>query len=199
MLKLIPPKMQGLEVSEVVMFHPTIFDNIKVVLEGAIYDQDFAGTIEIINRMDLLDLANYSRRFAVEFQLAAPGRSVHPVTATIRLDTTLADIAGEQLQQQSAEKIGCTICIDFCLRIVDMEREPALVVLGLQEIWGNRPLIVPTVSFRADEPYAKQTRTDYELKATLDFQRKIDEGNIEDIHELLEHCIQSLVHLDRYR
>lgn len=40
------------------MFDPTAFDNMKVVIEGAIYDLDLDGEISIIDRNDLLILQN---------------------------------------------------------------------------------------------------------------------------------------------
>ncbi|QNG61538.1 hypothetical protein H4O14_08705 [Bacillus sp. PAMC26568] len=38
------------------MFDPTAFDNLKVVLEGEIYDADLEGIIEVIKRKDIVDL-----------------------------------------------------------------------------------------------------------------------------------------------
>ncbi|UOK56770.1 hypothetical protein MGI18_18515 [Bacillus sp. OVS6] len=51
------------------MFDPTAFDNLKVVLEGAIYDADLGGFITVIGRKDLVDLAAMSRCYQNTFQL----------------------------------------------------------------------------------------------------------------------------------
>lgn len=51
------------------MFDPTVFDNLKTVLEGAVYDLDLEGVILVINRNDLVDLAHFSRTYKITFQL----------------------------------------------------------------------------------------------------------------------------------
>ena len=50
------------------MFDPTIFDNLKVVAEGAVYDLDLQGEILITNRIDQVDLATLSRYYAITFR-----------------------------------------------------------------------------------------------------------------------------------
>ena len=39
------------------MFDPTAYDNLKVILEGAVYDLDLSGELKIIERNDIVDLA----------------------------------------------------------------------------------------------------------------------------------------------
>ena len=51
------------------MFDPTAFENMKVVLEGAVYDRDFIGDILVINRDDIVNLANMSRTYKIEMEL----------------------------------------------------------------------------------------------------------------------------------
>ena len=51
------------------MFDPTAFENIKVVLEGAVYDLDLNGEIIIIDRNDLINTAKLSRKYELSFQL----------------------------------------------------------------------------------------------------------------------------------
>lgn len=50
--------------------HPTVFDNLKTVLEGSIYDFEIQGVLEVVSRDDLVDLANLTRTFrlGVEFE-----------------------------------------------------------------------------------------------------------------------------------
>ncbi|MDF0725751.1 hypothetical protein PY093_03360 [Cytobacillus sp. S13-E01] len=40
------------------MFDPTIFDNLKVVIEGEVYDLDLTGDFLVTNRSDSIDIAN---------------------------------------------------------------------------------------------------------------------------------------------
>ena len=48
------------------MFHPTVFDNIKIALENQIYDYDnLDGILVVTDRSDLLNLALMSREFSL--------------------------------------------------------------------------------------------------------------------------------------
>lgn len=98
------------------MFHPLVFDNIRVVLEGAVYDRDFEGAITITNRSDVMDMATFHRQFQIEFKLADQHEHTTAVRAEMQLRTQLADIAAEQLEQPLTDHIGCTICIHFSCR-----------------------------------------------------------------------------------
>lgn len=178
------------------MFHPTVFDNIKVVLEGAVYDCDFEGTITVVNRSDIVDLATFHRLFQIEFKLAGEGEGA--VVAQMQLRTTLADIASEQLEQPIIERIGCTICVHFQLIVTNPLADAATITAALNEIWGQRPHITQYIGARLDEHRLVWPPQHYENKVTLDFHRKIDEGNIEDIRSLVEHCIESLFALKKY-
>ncbi|MCI3923796.1 hypothetical protein MO973_26565 [Paenibacillus sp. TRM 82003] len=75
------------------MFDPTIFDNWKVVAEGAMYDLDREGELEVIGRSDVMDLASLSRSFAIGVR--RPGGSCR---AELRLSAGLIDFAGERYE-----------------------------------------------------------------------------------------------------
>lgn len=51
------------------MFDPTAFDNLKVVFEGAVYDLDLSGDIQILDRKDLFDFAHYDRCYQIRYSL----------------------------------------------------------------------------------------------------------------------------------
>lgn len=51
------------------MFDPTAFDNMKVVIEGALYDLDICGEIVITDRNDSFNMAKMSRTFDISFRL----------------------------------------------------------------------------------------------------------------------------------
>lgn len=76
------------------MYHPSVYDNLKVVLEGAIYDLDFSGEIEIVNRKDLLDHAIMERNYSVDFVVSTIGELMR---GNISLTSTLEDLAMEKL------------------------------------------------------------------------------------------------------
>lgn len=173
------------------MFHPLVFDNVKFVLEGAVYDRDLAGEIVVTNRCDNMDMAAFQRSFEIEFRL--PEEVGADVKARIQLKTSLQDIASEQLELQLVERIGCTICIHYYLTISDIYQEPPAIAGALNEIWGERPHITQTISTLWDEHKKWNWPPDrYENRVTLDFHRKIDEGNIEDLPSLVEYCVRSL-------
>ena len=76
------------------MFDPTAFDNMKVVIEGALYDLDLAGKIVIIDRNDIMNIAKMSRRFDVSFTLPEAR-----VTAMIEITSNLINLAAELLPE----------------------------------------------------------------------------------------------------
>ncbi|GIO03681.1 hypothetical protein NW801_16235 [Brevibacillus laterosporus] len=177
------------------MFHPIIYDNIKVVLEGAVYDHDLDGDILVINRVDAVDLAKFGRYFHIQFHLLSSKEdtSKHKVTAEIQLSTELADIASEQLEQTLAVPMGCRICIHFDVSMRDVRYESVQVIDLLNEIWGHRPHITQQVMFTVDEHQEfRWPPEQFQVRIKLDFHRKIDEGNIPDINEIVAYCIESL-------
>ncbi|MGC5325855.1 hypothetical protein [Brevibacillus sp. SYSU BS000544] len=180
------------------MFHPIVYDNIRVVLEGAVYDRDLDGEILVLSRADVVDLATFHRYFHIEFYL---GEEVDPdkkVTSQIQLKTSLADIASEQLEQSITDHIGCTICIHFTLHITDVVKDTEKITKILNDIWGHRPHITQEISTHLDEHKQLQwPPAVFKNRITLDFHRKIDEGNIEDMQGLVEHSIESLERLHR--
>lgn len=183
------------------MFHPLVFDNIRVVLEGAVYDRDFEGAILITGRSDVMDMATFQRLFQIEFKPADAVERDPEVLAQIQLRTQLADIASEQLEQPLTNHIGCTICIHFHLPLTDYGKIPdeaRAITEMLNDIWGHRPYITHTVRARMEEKRFEWPPQRIENQVTLDFHRKIDEGNIDDLRGLIDHTVQSLLTLQAY-
>lgn len=79
------------------MFDPTIFDNWKVVLEGALYDLDRDGEVEVVGRADTIDLAAMSRSFRLSVR-----RPDGSARAELRLRAGLDDFAGERLGPEAS-------------------------------------------------------------------------------------------------
>lgn len=178
------------------MFHPLIFDNLRVVLEGAVYDRDLAGEIAVTERADVMDMASFQRVYRIAFRTADDADRPDAPAAVIELTASLADIAGEQLSQPLADVIGCTIFVRFTLPIRDVPRDSERVRALLHEVWGDRPHIVQTVSARLDEHRPGAWPPDlFQNHVTLDFHRKIGEDNIPDMNGLVEHTVRSLFRL----
>jgi len=114
------------------MFDPTIFDNWKVVLEGAVYDIDREGGAEVIGREDLVDLASLSRSFRIAAR--RPGGSCR---AEVRLDAGLADFAGEryELRLSGLEPPGIRLELRFTLPGARI-RDVGALHASLGRLWG---------------------------------------------------------------
>ena len=168
------------------MFDPTIYENIKVVLEGEIYDIDLSGQIEVTKRRDLIDLAQMSRKFIIQFKLV---NSIKENYAEIHLLAKTEDLAYEILETSHNENPGCAITIKFFTNVKN-EDECEEILNILNKIWDYRP----KVSQRLTYPYEKVKSKNRKLvnEINLNFGRKIDEDNIDDIHNLVGHTLKSL-------
>jgi hypothetical protein len=167
------------------MYDPSIFDNLKIVLEGAVYDRDLDERWIVLGREDLIDLAQMSRTFRIRFSAKpSPG-----VVATVTLGSELKDFAAEWLQQKSFTP-GCFLEVSFLTSLKDSDL-CATIAQQLTGIWGGRPIIRQHLSF----PYPQQT-VGYQNDISLHFDRKIDESNISDIDSMLDHVSLSLEYLN---
>lgn len=176
------------------MFDPTIYENIKVVLEGSLYDLDLKGIIHVTNRQDLVDLSRMSRNFQLEFQLVGEDRTKGEIS--LKADTY--DLAAEILELDGVEDsstVGCTLHVTFHTFIEDPE-ECEGIEEKLLQIWSYRPLITQEVSFVYHSGAAGHD--DFKDKILLDFHRKINEDNMEDIEEILTHMIRSMKVLGKF-
>ncbi|WP_040949223.1 hypothetical protein [Gorillibacterium massiliense] len=164
------------------MFDPTIFDNIKVVCEGAVYDLDLGGTIIVTDRQDSIELSTMSRQYSLSFQL---GGGVG-ATACIRLSAGTDDLAGEILELPRIRP-GCRIDLSFRMKITDPERECPAIQTNMENIWGKETKVVQTLSY----PYGGLDSV-FHNGIQIDFERKFGEEVIEDLPRLLEHMVATL-------
>jgi hypothetical protein len=170
------------------MFDPTAFDNLKTVLEGAVYDLDLEGEIVVIDRHDLVDLAHFSRTYTITFRLASDHTPY--VSCTIRLEMDLEQIAKELLRQ--AVRPGCTLTITFSLPI----RQTAAcshIESALRRVWGEERIIRQTLSHE----FPHETRS-YRNEATIEFGRLIYEENVADLQAMIPYMITSLEQLQKF-
>ncbi|MBU9713107.1 hypothetical protein [Evansella tamaricis] len=165
------------------MFDPTIYDNLKVVLEGYLYELDIGGRILITNRRDIFDLASMSREFSMEFQTR--GSSKEDSFGEIKLSTSINDYKDEMIHGNTKEA-GCEIQIFFNTKITDVKRECPYIKEQLNLIWNSRPMIKQVISYNYDVKGSMVNRI------SLDFNRKINEDQIDDIPDLIDHCVQSI-------
>ncbi|RKN84160.1 hypothetical protein [Paenibacillus ginsengarvi] len=169
------------------MFDPTIYENLKVVFEGAVYDLDLDGQIVVVHRSDLIDLASMSRSYLIRFRMK-DGRS----WAELRLSAELLDMAGEKLEWRNVLP-GCRLELVFGLTL----RNPVTACKNIQDImeqiWGRDTTIIQTLSFRYGDD---GSRCHNEIGVI--FERKIGESQVADIPDLLEHAVATLRQLEPY-
>ncbi|QYR24321.1 hypothetical protein KZ483_25020 [Paenibacillus sp. sptzw28] len=169
------------------MFDPTVFDNLKVAFENHVYDLDnLTEQIHITNRIDHLEMSVMSREFALEFTLVEQKE----ISAEIRLQASLKDLASEILEVEG-EKPGCTLVLRFSLPIKDVSAQCNQIQGILQEIWQPDVAPIQTLSFvfGQDQPIYQDT---IEMK----FSRKINEDQMGDITELVDHVLRTLTELN---
>jgi hypothetical protein len=171
------------------MFDPTAFENIKVVLEGAIYDLDLNGEIIITNRNDWINTAKLSRKFEIDFQL--PEKKAVPVTAKIELESCLENLAAELLPGCLSEKLsGCKLRLEFSFthkhKIVDYRN----IEKTLLDIWGKERCIIQAVTF-----YPLQNDKMMKSAAVINFDRLIYEDQIEDLVDMVDFMKTTLFQL----
>lgn len=165
------------------MFDPTIFDNLKVVLEGAVYERDLRGQIQITDRKDLIDMAVMSRTYSIYFQKS--GAEENAPRAGLTLHAPIADLAAELLERDGAAP-GCELLVTFELDVSEPEIACPIIENRLKHLWENRPEISQRVSY----PYGGNEG--YEIQVTLGFNRKIDESNVQDVTAVFLHTCLSL-------
>lgn len=176
-----------------IMFDPTIFDNLKVVAEGAVYDLDLAGEILITNRMDQIDLAKLSRYYAVKFRKKDKGEdSVH---GELRIFAGVRDLSAEIMEYPVDQSIGCNIEIVFFTTVKDKKKDCEATQSVLLDVWGNRPSITQKISF----PYDPDAPVKMDNTIYLNFDRKIGEAQVDDLPIMVDYMIESIDHLNEIK
>lgn len=170
------------------MFDPTIYDNLKTVLEGCVYDLDLDGKIVVTNRSDRIDLATMSRSCSLRFREL----KISAATAEIGLSASLADLAAELLRPRGAAP-GCELAISFQLQVLDPDTAGPEIERELLAIW-DRSLTVRQ-SFMFELPPREDG---YDASISLHFGRKLDESNADDFPRLVEVTLLSLRWLNRF-
>lgn len=168
------------------MFDPTAFDNMKVVIEGAIYDRDLEGELLVKNREDIVDLANLSRTFNLAFSLRETGRTNY--FAVLKIQAGLKNLAAEVLEMdESMSLAGCLISVIFHLQHRDEKEIFIEIQEVLEEIWGRERMIEQTVKIN---PLKKSEILANEV--TINFKRLILEDQLGDLIEMLDYIVLSL-------
>ncbi|MBN3523665.1 hypothetical protein [Paenibacillus apiarius] len=174
------------------MFDPTIFDNLKVVLEGKIYDLDQEGEWLVIGREDLIDLAGFGRTFRMRVQ--RPGEAC---IAALTLASGLADFAAElRGLRLVGEEPGARLELSFELA-GDYTAQADEMGERLASIWGDAVIMRQerTVPVPIRIGAASPAADDGTHRIVLTFSQPIDERHLGELGALVKQTLDSLQRL----
>ncbi|MGE7827071.1 hypothetical protein [Paenibacillus sp. NPDC093718] len=170
------------------MFDPTIFENLKVGIENAVYDLDnLDEIIRVTDRKDLLDMATLSRSFSLRFELAAPSST----SAEFCLETGLRDLAAEILEIPEGQP-ACELKLRFHKNIADASIACPAIAQIMKEIWNPELPPLQTIRYTYSHVPVPLHNT-----IELRFPRRINEEQMGDIPNILEFMLRTLEELDR--
>lgn len=166
------------------LFDPSAYENLKVVLEGLVYDYDLSGEIVVIERNDIVNLADFSRRFNLVFT-HKNDRHEH-VLAKIELSSSFKQIASEWIPLN--EQPGAALSIQFNSRIEMNEILEKRLVKHLKQQYSS------DYNFEWIKlQHSNQTIT-YEF--TLHKYHHVTERTVDDLSKIVEKVIETLNMVD---
>ncbi|MBI0576054.1 hypothetical protein IEC97_01670 [Neobacillus cucumis] len=170
------------------MFDPTAFDNMKVVIEGAIYDLDLGSEIVITDRNDSINMAKMSRNFDISFKIAeSSGKSA---SVKIELDSSLMNLAAELIPSMGSEtKAGCSLKLEFFYESPNVDHNEVEKLFS--DIWGPSRKITQRVLMNPLHMEIEGLHT-----VTVEFDRMVREEQLDDLVEMIEYVISSLKRLE---
>ncbi|KMY50505.1 hypothetical protein [Peribacillus loiseleuriae] len=175
------------------VFDPTAFDNMKVIVEGAVYDRDLDGDILVTNRKDLVNLADLSREFIMEMELKH-AHARKKIYAGITLISKLENLSAELLPQ-SDHKFATGSILTVMVAVQDKldEIQTQHLMNVLTHIWGETRLIEKTESETKNN---QEKQVLYTTECTISFGRLIKEEQIDDLVEIVDYVIETLEQLE---
>jgi hypothetical protein len=171
------------------IFDPTAFDNLKVVIEGKIYDLDLQGDIVVVDRNDIIDLAVMSRMYKISFMKQKGAKD--PV-AFIKLSTTIDHLASEITGNMDIRP-GGIVEVGFLVNIHHDQEDCLKIEELLKEIWGENRDIRQKISFDRAIP------EEFTNEITISFHRFIYEENVDDLLNMIDYTIQSIEKLTEWK
>ncbi|MFB6364580.1 hypothetical protein ACFCP7_11000 [Paenibacillus elgii] len=179
------------------MFDPTIFDNLKVVLEGHLYDLDAEQTIRVIGREDFIDLASMKRIFSMRIR-----RDEGCCQAEISMTSVLSDFAGERFRLvEPGERPGAKLALRLDMPLSHSEHAAELH-RAMADRWAEEARIrhERLAEFVPDDGPGRSgggfSDENGAYRIHIEFIRKIDESHICDMESLLTHLVDSLADAD---
>ncbi|WP_175991277.1 hypothetical protein [Bacillus sp. Marseille-Q1617] len=160
------------------MFDPTAFDNLKVVVEGAVYDLDLSGDISILDRKDLFDFAHYERTYIIGYSLPHRSSSI-----SLELRADMGHFLAERNGLAAKNQAGAVIELKYKgSERMNENRE------GLETAWG------PDKSWEWIEVHSSLQPP--KVQGVLRFNRVITEEMVDDILQMVSFSVETLNVLD---
>lgn len=168
------------------MFDPTIFDNLKVVLEGALYDADREGRLEVIGREDLIELAGLSRTFRMRVRLNE-GRCVGEVSLRSGLPDFAAELRGLRLADDQA---GAELSVRIDIPADQVRFDPKCRQ-QLDHIWHGAAQF-QYERWSALHPETGEPEGESRCRINLSFRHKLDESHVADLFDITDRMAVTL-------
>ncbi|MBP3038969.1 hypothetical protein J9303_05535 [Bacillaceae bacterium Marseille-Q3522] len=167
------------------MFDPTAYENLKVVIEGAVYDRDLNGEIRITDRNNIVNLSKLSRTCEVSFTTAFDDT----LTCKIQLEGTLENFIAERISTLEDKNLaGCTLRLFYHYKLMQNHsfdfQEIKKILLS---IWGKERTVKLQLSHDPLFPDRK-----YDFTAEITFNRIITENQVDDLMRVVEHSIKTM-------
>ncbi|MFP9126606.1 hypothetical protein [Niallia sp. BSM11] len=173
------------------MFDPTAYDNLKTVVEGQLYDRDLEGTIDILNRKDILDTSTMSREFHLVFAL----RGQQNAQITLSMYASLKNLAAELLElEEKMHLIGAEIRLTIHVRHKNNQETVWMLQDLLQRVWGAEHVIKQEI--RVD-PFRSDNIVNNHI--SIDFSRLVTEGDMDDLVSMTDYMLATLAGLQRQK
>ncbi|MBS4190945.1 hypothetical protein KHA94_12205 [Bacillus sp. FJAT-49705] len=168
------------------MFDPTAFENMKVVIEGALYDRDLDGEISIFDRNDYINAAKLSRRYEVSFTVQPNFQ--HDLYCTFIMEAGLENLAAELLKSAHSDRLaGCHLFVKFSFKHQYEASIFQKIEETLKTIWGEERSIKQLIM---SEPFSDQSLITNEV--LVSFNRLVYEDQMNDIEAMIDYMTLSL-------
>jgi hypothetical protein len=168
------------------LFDPTVFENLKVVVEGAVYDLDLDGMIQVTDRKDMIDLAHMGRHYSISFQLNESN-----LTATFELAVDAKNWSDEVLEHESMP--SCRIGVHFTGMIEQDDVLHKEIQHMLQEKWGEGREVKQLISY---SPCARNVA--YYNTIEIHFNKGVNEDHIDDLPVIIDYMVETLEELRKW-
>lgn len=166
------------------MFDPTAFENMKTVMEGALYDKDLEGEIAILDRNDIFNSSKFAREYSVSFALKKQKNAL----MTFRLFAGIRNFAGELLAiTDLQEEVGCTIAVEMIVKHANDSSIYAELDKMLKNIWGEEREIKQEIRLN---PYACDHMVENHL--AISFNRLVTEDQLDDLIAMINYMEKTL-------